>query len=99
VCGRVGGAPLVIVAGDFEAQRFPEHGFERRDVAVGGPELELGVAGGAQAGQVVVAAGVEVDAREGLRVAAIQPFGESNHGRQPLDGLAQRALQLAVPVM
>ena len=68
-------------------------------MAVGGPQLELGVAGGAQAGQVVVAAGVEVDAREGLCVAAIQPLGESNHGRQPLDGLAQRALELAVAVM
>ena len=80
MCGRVGRAPLVIVAGDFEAQGFAEHGFERRDVTVGGPELELGVAGGAQPRQVIVAARIEVDAGQRLRVAAIQPLGEPYHG-------------------
>ena len=96
MCGRVGGAPLVIVAGDFEAQRLAEHGFERRDVAVGGPELELGVARGAQPRQVVVAPRIQVDAGQRLRVAAIQAFGEPDHGRKRLDGLPQRALEFAI---
>ena len=68
-------------------------------MAVGGPELELGVAGGAQARQVVVAAGIEVDAGQGLRVAPIQAFGKAYHGRESLDGLAQRALEFAIPVV
>ena len=71
----------MIAARDFETKRLAEHRFERRDVAMGGPELELGVAGGAQPRQVVVGAGVEVEPGQRLRVAAVQPFGQPHHRR------------------
>src|SRR5688572_206180 len=47
---------LVIGAGDFESHRLVEHRFQRPDMAVCGPELELRVAGCAQPREVVVAA-------------------------------------------
>jgi hypothetical protein len=64
----------VIADGDFETNRFAEHAFERRDVAVRRPHLELGIAGGAEPGQVVVGAWIEIDSGQGLRVAAIESF-------------------------
>jgi hypothetical protein len=42
---------------------------------MGGPELELGVAGGAELYEVLVAPVVQFDARDRLRVAAVEPFG------------------------
>jgi hypothetical protein len=66
---------LEIVVGDFEANWLPEYRFERGHVAVCGPQFELRVAGGAQAREVIVAARVEVHARQCLRVAAVETFG------------------------
>ena len=94
--GRVDRTSFVVVAGDFEANRLAKDVFEGCDVAVRRPQLELGVARGAQSRQVVVAARIEVDARERLGVAAVEAFGEPNHGRECLDGLAQGTLEIAV---
>ena len=99
MAGRIDRLCFVVVAGDFESDRLAEHIFEGRDVSICGPQLELGVARRAQAGQVVVAPGIEVDARQRLGVAAVETFGEAHHGREPLDRLAQRSLQLGVPVV
>jgi hypothetical protein len=63
VAGRGGCRSLVVVAGDFESDRLAEHLFERTDVPVRSPQLELGVAAGAEASQVVVAPRIDVDAR------------------------------------
>jgi hypothetical protein len=79
VAGRVGHLSFVIVAGDLEAERFAENSFEGGDVTVRGPQFELRVAGGAEAGQVVIAARVQVDAGERLGVAAVEAFGEPHH--------------------
>jgi hypothetical protein len=75
-----GDAFLVVLAGNLESHWLTQDGFERRDVPVRRPELELRVARRAQPREVVVAAWVQVDSFECLRVAAIEPFGESNHG-------------------
>ncbi len=68
---------LVVAARDLEAQGLPEQLLERRHVPVRGPELELGVAGRAQAREIVVAARIQVDAGERLGVAAVEPLGET----------------------
>ena len=69
------------------------------DVAVRGPELQLDVAGGAKPRQIVVAAREHVDARERLRVAAVEPLGQPDHGREGADGAAQRSGQIAVALV
>src|SRR5256714_2201661 len=60
---------------DFDAERLAGHAFEGSGMARGGPQLQLGIARRAQLQQVVVAAIVELEARNGLRVAAIGAFG------------------------
>ena len=51
-----------------------------------GPELELDVARRAQLQQVVVATIVKFEAGNGLRVAAIQAFRETNDRGQRANG-------------
>ena len=74
--GRVG-----LQAADFEPERLAGHAFERGGVARGGPEFQLRIAGGAQLQQVVVAAVVDLEAGNTLRVAAIEALGEPQHRR------------------
>ena len=81
-------------ASDFEPERLAGHAFERRGVPRGGPELQLGVARRAQLQQVVVAAVVNLEARDALRVAAIEAFRETQNGRQRADGPARAARQV-----
>src|SRR6267378_7573220 len=59
-------------AADLESERLTGHSFKRRGMPRGSPELQLGVAGRAQLQQVVVAAIVQIQAGDRLRVAAIQ---------------------------
>jgi hypothetical protein len=68
-------------------------------MAVSGPQLELRVAVGAQARQVVVAARVEVDSSERLRVAAVEALRQSHHRRQRLHGAPRRAVEVPVPLV
>ena len=63
------------------------------------PEFELGVAGGSNLQQVVVAAVVQFDAAHDLRVTAIEALGEPQHRRQRADGAARPALQIAEAVV
>ena len=67
------------MAADLNAERLSRQAFEGRGVPRGCPELELRVARRAQLQQVVVAAVVELEAGNGLRVTAIEAF------RQPQD--------------
>jgi hypothetical protein len=53
-------------ARDFEPDRMLEQRFHWRRVTLGGPELELRIAGRAQSNQIVVAARKDVDAAERL---------------------------------
>src|SRR6185295_2785111 len=104
-CGRVRlvsmgiDGRVLLQAADFEPQRFAGHAFERGRVARRGPQLELGVAGGAQLQQVVVAAIVDVEAGDALRMAAIEALGEPQHRRQRADDAARAPRQIAEPLV
>jgi hypothetical protein len=73
---------------DFESQRLAERALEGRRVPRGGPQFELGVAARSELKEVVVSAIVELDARNGLRVTAVEILRETKHRRQRPDGAA-----------
>jgi hypothetical protein len=77
---------LVVAAGDLESNGLAEHPLERADVPVGGPQLELGVAVGAETREVVVAPRIEVQPGECLSMTAVQSLRETDHRRQRFDG-------------
>ena len=60
-------------------------------MARGRPELELRVARRPHLQQRVVAAIVQLDAGDGLRVAAIEALGQPENGGERADGLPARA--------
>ena len=66
---------------------------------MGGPKLELGVARGSEFDEVFSAAVVHLHARDCLRVAAIERFGEPQERRQNRDDPALLLAQLAHPFM
>jgi hypothetical protein len=66
----------------FHPQWFAEQALERLGVAARRPQFELGVAVGSNLQQRVVAAVVEIDAGDGLRVAAIEAFSEAQNSRE-----------------
>src|SRR5687768_15196168 len=73
------GALRLFSIGDFtsaQADRFSQRALERRYLTMGGPELELGVARGAELDEVFLAAVVHLHARDRLCVAAIERLGE-----------------------
>ena len=55
-------------------------------MTVSGPELELRIAVRAEPGEIIVAPWEEIDARERLRVAAVQPLREPDYRGQHADG-------------
>ena len=67
---------------DFEAKGFPEQFLERRGMPPGRPELELRVAARSDLQQTVLAMIVQVEAGDGLRVAAIEALGQPENGRE-----------------
>src|SRR5712691_2833004 len=69
----------ICVAADFDSERLPCHAFEGRGVPRRGPQLQLHIAGRAQLHQVVVAAIVEVQAGDGLRVTSIEALRQSQY--------------------
>jgi hypothetical protein len=60
----------------FDAKRLLDEVLERDGVPIGSPQLELGVGLGPQLQQGVFAPVVQLDAADGLRMAAIQALGE-----------------------
>ena len=56
---------------------------------MGGPELQLGVARGTELDEVFLAAVVHLDARDRLRVAAIERFGEPQNRGERANGPAR----------
>src|SRR5687768_7793176 len=84
---------------NFEADRLAEHGLERRDVAMGGPELQLDIAGRAQPREIIVRPRIQVDTRDRLRVAAVESLGQADDRRERLDRAAPRSAQIAVAVV
>ena len=89
-------AVLVVGPRDLETYRLAEHPFEWRHVPVRRPQLELRIAGRAQAGEIVVAARIEIDAGERLGVAAVEALGEAYRGGERFDGAADGTGQIAV---
>jgi hypothetical protein len=68
---------------DFNAQRLSDESFERRGLARGGPKLQLSVATGSHLQQRVLAAIVQLDAGQALRVTAVEIFGQpQNRGER-----------------
>jgi hypothetical protein len=68
-------------------------------MAVRRPQLQFRVTRGAEPRQVVVAARIEIDTSQRLRVAAVEAFGESNHRGECPDGTAQSAREVAIAVV
>ena len=66
---------------------------------MGGPELELGVARCSELDEVFFAAIVHLDTGHGLRVAAIEGFGETQDGGQRAHGFALPAAERAETFM
>jgi hypothetical protein len=62
------------MAADLDPERLSHQAFEWRHMPRGGPELQLRVAGRAQLQQVVVAAIVQLETGDGLRVTTIEAF-------------------------
>jgi hypothetical protein len=60
----------------FDAKRLFDEALERDRVTIGGPQLELGVGLGPQLQQGVFAPVVQLDAADGLRMAAVQALGQ-----------------------
>jgi hypothetical protein len=76
------------VPADGDAERLPEERLERGGVPHGRPQLELRVAGRADLEQGVLAPIVQIDARDALRMAAVQALGEAQQRRERADGPA-----------
>src|SRR5712692_9116643 len=69
----------ICVAADFDSERLPRHALERRRMPRDGPELQLHIARRAQLHQVVVAAIVELQAGDGLRVTAVEALRQPQY--------------------
>ena len=70
------------MAADFDAERLSRQSFKWRGVPRGGPELQFRVARRAQLQQVVVAAIVELEPGNRLRVAAVEALGQPQNRRK-----------------
>src|SRR5580700_7129733 len=67
---------------DLHPEGLPDHAHERRRLAVGGPQLQLCVAGGSDLEQHVFASIVKLDPGDGLRMAAIEVLGQAQYRRE-----------------
>ena len=63
------------------------------------PQLELGVAARADLQQRVLAAVVQLDARQALGVAAVEAFGEPQNGGQPPDRATAFSREIGVTLV
>jgi hypothetical protein len=75
----------------LDTKGFANESLERDGVPVGRPQLELGVALGPQLEQRVLAAVVQFDAADRLRMAAIEAFRQPQDRCQRPDGAASPA--------
>ena len=74
---------------------FPSMRSSGCGLTLGGPELELGVAGRTEFDKIFLAAIVKLDAGHRLRVAAIERLGESEDGGERADGPSLFRAELA----
>jgi hypothetical protein len=78
-----------------QADRLCQRALERRYLTMGGPELQLGVARCAKFDEVLLAAVVQFDTRDHLRVAAVERFGEPQNRGQRTNRPARLRVQRA----
>jgi len=84
------------VSARFKAERLSDQVFERGDVARGGPELELGVAGRSHLQDGIVAAIGQPDAGDGLGVTAIETLREPEKGGERADDASARTTEVRI---
>ena len=70
------------VAADFNPERLAGQAFKRRGVSGRGPEFQFCIARRAELQEIVVATVVELEGRDGLRMAAIEAFRETQNRGQ-----------------
>src|SRR6185312_5952501 len=69
----------------LDTQRFADQPFEFRGVSRRGPQLQLGVTGRPQLQKSIISPIVHVEAGNRLRVAAVEAFGQAEHGGEDSD--------------
>jgi hypothetical protein len=79
----------------FDPHGLPDQPLERRGMSRRRPELELGIARRPHLQQPILAAIVELDGGNGLGVAAVQGFRQSQHGGERSHDLPLAARQIA----
>jgi hypothetical protein len=89
----------ISVPADLDTKGLPREPFERRRVPRGRPQLQLRVAGGPHLEQIVVAAIVQLQPADGLRVAAVQALGKSQDRGQRANGSPHAAPQAAKAIV
>jgi hypothetical protein len=83
-------APLRWYRRRFEADRLSQDSLERLEMAIGCPDLELGVSGRIDLQQRIDTAVAKVEAGDVLRVTPVEAFGDAQDGRECANGLTQR---------
>jgi hypothetical protein len=80
-----------------DVNRLAKQCFEGRALAMGGPQLELGVALGADLEEIVLPAIVKLEFRDHLLVASFQTLRQTKQRREHSNHPPIVALQLANP--
>jgi hypothetical protein len=82
---------LALPRGDVEPDRLAERVGERLLVALGGPELQLRVAGNAEPNHETILLLAQVQRADGLGVAPVESLRKTNDAGEQLHGPAQTA--------
>src|SRR4051795_3248451 len=90
---------LLFGARDFKADGSIQLPFKGRDVPMRGPEFQFRIPAGAKPGKVVLASWKQVNSLYCLRVASIEPLGEPDDRRQHAHRRAERAPEIAEPLV
>src|SRR5688500_11997846 len=90
---------LQIQPGQLEPYRPAEYPFERTHVPVRRPEFQLRFVGRSEPRQVIILPRIEIDAGNRLRVAAVETFGQPDHGGQSLDDPLQFRRKVLEPLV
>jgi hypothetical protein len=67
---------------DFHAERLADQPLECRRMSRRGPQFQLRVAGGPELEERVLPAVMQLERADGLRMAAVEPLGKTQDGRQ-----------------
>src|SRR3954471_14635863 len=89
----------ISVSADLDVQRLSQQLLEWGHVPCGRPELELCVAAGPDLQQGVVAAIVQLDPRQALRVAAVEAFRQPENRRQLFHDSAPLSREVTIALM